>query len=46
LNDRLNNFKILQDKFWHGIKCHGIAFEAVAVIIQYQINNGAPIFDV
>jgi hypothetical protein len=46
LNGRLNNFKILQDKFRHGMKCHGIAFEAVAVIIQYQMDNGAPIFDV
>jgi hypothetical protein len=46
LNGRLNNFKILQDKFQHGMKCHGIVFEAVAVIIQYQMDNGAPIFDV
>jgi hypothetical protein len=28
------------------MKCHGIAFEAVAVIIQYQMDNGAPIFNV
>jgi hypothetical protein len=46
LNGRLNNFKILQDTFRHGMNCHGIAFEAVAVIIQYQMDNGAPIFDV
>jgi hypothetical protein len=45
VNGRLNNFKILQDTFRHGIKCHGIAFEAVAVIVQYQMDNGAPIFD-
>ena len=46
LNGRLNNFKILQDTFRHGMKCHGTAFEAVAVIVQCQMNNGAPIFDV
>ena len=46
LYGRLNNFKILQDTFRHGMKCHGIVFEAVAVIVQYQMDNGAPIFDV
>ena len=45
LNGRLNSFKILQDTFRRGMKCHGIAFEAVAVIVQYQMDNGAPIFD-
>jgi hypothetical protein len=28
------------------MECHKIAFEAGAVIIQYQMENGAPIFDV
>jgi len=46
LNGRLTKFKILQDTFRHGMKCHGIAFEAVIVIVQYQMDNGAPIFDV
>ena len=46
LNGRLVNFKILQDKFRHGEDRHKIAFEAVAVIVQYQMDNGAPIFDV
>jgi hypothetical protein len=46
LNGRLSNFKILQDTFQHGMKCHGIASEAVAIIVQYQMDNGAPIFDV
>jgi hypothetical protein len=46
LNGRLSNFKILQDTFRHGMKCHGIAFEAVAIIVQYQMDNGAQIFDV
>ena len=46
LNGRLNNFKILQDTFRHGMECHGIALDTVAVITQYQMDNGAPIFDV
>lgn len=46
VNGRLGNFAILQHKFRHGMKCHKVAFEAVAVIIQYQMDNGAPIFDV
>jgi len=42
LNGQLCNFKILQDKFRHGLKCHQIAWEAVAVIVQYQMDHGAP----
>jgi hypothetical protein len=46
LNGRLCNFKILQDKFWHGMKHRKIAFKAVAVIVQYQMGNGSPLFEV
>jgi hypothetical protein len=46
LNGQLNNFKILQDIFHHGETCHGIAFHAVAVIVQYQMENGVPLFEV
>jgi len=45
LNGRLKNFKILQDMFRHGEECNGIAFAAVAVIVQYQMENGAPLFE-
>lgn len=44
LNGRFNNFKILQDKFRHGMDRHKIAFEAVCVIVQYQMDHGAPLF--
>jgi hypothetical protein len=30
----------------HGEECNGIAFAAVAVIVQYQMGNGAPLFEV
>ena len=46
LNSRLTKFGILQQTFHHGMKCHEIAFEDVAVILQYQMDNGVPIFDV
>lgn len=45
-NGRINNFAILQHTFRHGWKCHKFALEAVVVIVQYQMDNGAPIFDV
>lgn len=46
LNGRLTKFGILQQTFEHGMECHDTAFHAVAVIVQYQMDNGAPIFDV
>ena len=46
LNGRLVDFGILQQTFRHGMECHKVALEAVAVIVQYQMDNGAPIFDV
>ena len=45
LNGRLTFFSILQNTFRHGMEKHKVAFEAVCVILQYQMNNGAPIFD-
>ena len=46
LNGRFKNFEILQARFRHGQECNGIAFAAVAVIVQYQMENGAPLFEV
>lgn len=46
LNGRLVHFGILQYTFRHGMKRHEVAFTAVAVIVQYQMDNGFPIFDV
>ena len=44
-NGRLKFFKILRDYFHHRPKNHCSAFEAVCVIVQYQIDNGHPLFD-
>ena len=45
-NGRLKFFKCLSDTFKHGIDKHKFAFEAVCVIVQYQMDNGSPIFAV
>ena len=45
-NGRLKNFKCLDHRFRHGIHKHQIVFEAVCVIVQYQMENGSPLFDV
>ena len=44
-NGRIKFFKCLSETFRHTQEKHKIAFEAVCVIVQYQMDNGAPIFD-
>ena len=43
-NGRLKQFRCLSDTFRHGMAKHQWATEAVAVTIQFQINNGLPLF--
>ena len=43
-NGRIKVFECLSDTFRHGVEKHKIAFEAVCVIVQYQMDNGSPIF--
>ena len=45
-NGRIKNFKILDERFCHGIEKHQVVFEAVCVITQYELENGSPLFDV
>jgi hypothetical protein len=45
-NRRLRCFSVLADTFTHGWDKHKIAFEAVLVTVQYQMDNGSPIFSV
>jgi uncharacterized membrane protein len=42
---QLKVFWCLDVRFCHGIEKHKIAFEAVCVICQYQLENGSPLFD-
>lgn len=46
LNGRLKFFKCLSERFRHGVEKHQVCFEAVCVIVQYQMENGSPLFDV
>jgi len=45
-NGRIKNFRCLDVRFRHGIAKHKMVFEAVCVIVQYQLENGSPLFDV
>jgi hypothetical protein len=43
-NRRLRCFEVLYRTFTHGWDKHKLAFEAVVVTVQYQMENGSPIF--
>lgn len=43
---RLKAFKILSEVFRHGEKKHEWAFKACIVVVQYQIDHGAYLYDV
>lgn len=43
-NGRLAFFDALSNTFRHGFNKHAMVFEAVVVIVQYQMDNGSPIF--
>ena len=49
---RLKDFKVLRESFRHGrgtedkLKKITAAFESVAVLVQYDIENGHPLFEV
>jgi hypothetical protein len=43
---RLKQFQSLGNRFRHPIEKHQLVFEAVCVIVQYQFENGSPLFAV
>ena len=43
-NGRLKNFDCLEERFRHSIKKHKCCFDAAAVIVQLQLENGSPLF--
>ena len=45
-NGRIRHFNILSEIFHHGSVKHGPAFEAVVGLMQYQMENGSPLFAV
>jgi DDE superfamily endonuclease len=44
LNKRLNDFKILSERYCHGFPTHKVAFPAVCVLVQNDLN-ASPLFD-
>ena len=40
------DFGILRQRFRHGYELHKMVLLAVAVIVQYDMENGHPLFDV
>ncbi len=44
-NGRMGFFESMRQTWRHTERQHGIAFRAVAVIVQYQMDNGSPLFD-
>jgi hypothetical protein len=45
-NARLKVFGCLNDRFRHRLEKHKTVFEAVCVIIQFQMENGSPLFPI
>lgn len=45
-NGRLKIFSTLENTFCHSISKHKLAFEAICVTVQYQMEHDLPIFDV
>lgn len=44
INARLKNFRCMAQSFRHGPKKHAKCFDAVIVILQFQLENGSPLF--
>ena len=45
-NSRLTKFASLNQVFRHGMTKHKHVFEAVAVIVQYHLDNGSELFSI
>ena len=45
VNGRLCKFNIVDHRFRHSMQMQKIAFEAVVVVVQYQLDDGSPLFD-
>lgn len=45
LNGWQKNFSVLEQMFRHSVDKHKQAFEAVCVTVQYQMDNGAVLYE-
>jgi DDE superfamily endonuclease len=46
LNQRIKNFEVLAGCFRHNIAKHQCVFEAICVIVQYDMESGYALFDI
>ncbi|KAL7527041.1 hypothetical protein ACHAXR_001767, partial [Thalassiosira sp. AJA248-18] len=46
LYKKFKDFAILRQRFRHGFHQHKVVLDAVAVVVQYDMENGHPLFDV
>ena len=46
INTRLKTFKCMSTRFCHGPERHQLFFDAVIVILQLQMDNGSPLFQI
>jgi hypothetical protein len=42
----LKDFKIMDERFGHGVAKHEAVFKACCIMVQHGMNNGHPLFDV
>ena len=45
-NSKVKAFEITATEFRHNINLHGVAFEAVCILLQYEMENGCGLFEV
>ena len=45
-NKRIKNFGVMSERFRFGIHKHKMVFESIVVILQYEMENGHPLFEV
>ena len=46
VNGRIKKFNVMGNKFRHDMDLHDVCFDAVVVIVQLNIENGEPLFEV
>jgi DDE superfamily endonuclease len=46
INCKIKFFRCMAQEFRHSIEFHGCAFDAICVIVQYQLENGSTLFDI
>lgn len=45
VNNRMKQFRILNQQFHHNLQKHPMVFKAVANLVQLKIENGEPLFN-